>query len=91
MTVKRARSGKYRPPYPLIVCKDHPGDPLPGYAVCMCLLLSPWPNAAYIEKADKEHLGVVLCKACAALDGLDSDNMITACAHSVQERFGVPL
>ena len=92
--MKRARPGKkswYRPPYPLILCKDHPGDPLPGYVVCEHLLRPPWPDAAYIERADKQDLGVAVCAECLARGELDADNMITACAHSVRERFGVPL
>lgn len=92
--VKRARPGKkpkYRPPYPLVACVDHPGDPLPGYVVCAHLLRPPWPNEAYVERANKENLGVIVCEQCLATGDLDTNFMVTSCAHSVLERFGVPL
>lgn len=80
-----------RPPYPLIRCVDHPGDPLPGYAVCVHALKDPDVALAPIERATRESLGVVLCVECAAHPDLPVDKIVTACAHAVQERFGVPL
>jgi hypothetical protein len=80
-----------RPPYPLIRCKDHPGDPLPGYVVCVHAVNDPSVKLAPIERATAKRLGVVVCVDCAAHEDVPVDKLTTACAHAVQERFGVPL
>lgn len=82
---------KRNPQYPLINCKDHPGDPLPGYVVCVHALNDPNVKLAPIERATKTQLGVVVCANCAAQEDLPLEKITTACAHSVKERFGVPL
>ena len=82
---------KSGPPYPLISCRDHPGDPLPGYAVCVHAIKDANVPLAPIERATKTSLGVVLCVECASHPDLPVDKIVTACAHAVAERFGVAL
>jgi len=89
----RARPGKKRkaPPYPLVACDDHAGDPLPGYVVCVHAIANPKIDLGPIEHSTKESVGVVLCTACAAHPDLPVEKIKTACAHFVNETFGVPL
>lgn len=79
-----------KPRYPLITCTDHPGDPLPGYAICVHAVRSNKVELAPIVRATATSLGVIACKRCARA-GLTGDNATTCCAHAAHERFGVPL
>ena len=92
--MKRARPGKQRkhkPAYPLVVCDGHGGDPLPGYVVCVHAIANPQIALGPIEHSTKERVGVVVCVTCAAHQDLPVEKIQTACAHYVQEKFGVPL
>jgi hypothetical protein len=77
--------------YPLIECKDHPGDPLPGYIVCLHAAANPKITLAPIQRATKEEIGVVVCEACGEKPELPEQHVTTACAHYVAEVFGIPL
>ena len=91
--VKRARPGKtkYRPPYPLVVCDDHGGDPLPGYAVCVHVIANPKVALGPIKHSSATSLGVVVCADCATFSDVPVEKLTIACAHYVHETFGVPL
>lgn len=91
--MKRARPGKSREvPYPLVKCDDHHGDPLPGYVVCKHAIADPTVQLGPIERASATDVGVVVCSLCALdMKNIPVDRLVTACAHFVNETFGVPL
>ena len=78
------------PAYPLISCTDHPGDPLPGYAICVHAARGDKARLAPIVRATSTSLGVIACRRCARA-GLTAENATTCCAHAAHERFGVEL
>ena len=87
-----------RPPYPLVECAHHKGDPLPGYAVCVHLAKKAdgWQSeqtrvVGFVERATPSNMGAVLCTECAAHPDLPVGHIVTACAHFVADNFGVEL
>lgn len=78
--------------YPLVQCKGHHGDPLPGYAVCVHALEDPLAQIARpIDRPTKTEVGLVVCTECDRQEHLPMDKLEIVCAHFVSERFGVPL
>ena len=87
---QRRDGGGPKPPYPLVACSHHKGDPLPGYVVCVHAQRNT-SLPVTVERATRESIGTVLCAECAAHSDLPVESLVTACAHFVAENFGVPL
>jgi hypothetical protein len=72
--------------YPLVHC-SHPGDPLPGYIICVHAIADASELA--VEHATSTRVGKATCSRCIRSTRLDE--LRTACAHYARDYFAVPL
>lgn len=87
--MKRLRN-KPKPPYPLVECPHHKGDPLPGYVVCVHAVETLLPSVV-VHRATRQEAGSVLCPDCAAHPDLPVAMLKLTCVHFVAKAYGVEL
>lgn len=80
---------KYK--YPNVICEHHPDIIEPGYMICQHIFR--WQDAAYVEIAGPENLGILACAQCH--ENSESPtyvfaNFILCCAQGLRENGCLP-